>query len=90
MRHRRGQQPKRCYKHCHHNRTQPKDGAFDGGILDRVASGPALIDVLEHNAAGLNRHTEERQEPDSRGNAEMSASDKQRQQTTDAGHGDRR
>ena len=79
-------QTQRCNQHGHHDRPKPQNGAFHRGFLDRVASGAKLIDVFQHDDAGLHRHSEERQKTDSRRNAEVGVRDQQRQQPADAGH----
>jgi len=54
-----GADPK-CDQHCNHNGSKPEHSPFYGRLLNRVASGPKLIYVFNHDDAGLYRHTEKR------------------------------
>ena len=72
-----GNKPERRHQHGHHDGTKPQHRALDGGIHDRVPSRAELVDVLEHDDAGLHRDAEQRQEADSRGHAEVGARDQQ-------------
>ena len=49
-----------------------------------VAARAPLIDVFQHDHAGLHRDAEQRQESDARGDAEVGVRDQQRQQAADA------
>src|ERR1019366_6033008 len=71
--------------HGHHDGTQAEDGALHGGVHDGVTSRAALIDVLQHDHAGLHGHAEQREKADTRGDAEVGVGDQQRQQTAYAG-----
>ena len=83
-----GKQAERGDEHGHHDGAQAQHGAFDRGIFDGVAAGAQLVDVFEHDDAGLHGDAEQRQESDAGGNAEMRAGEKQRQQAAERGHGD--
>ncbi len=80
-------QSKGRHQHGHHDGAKPQDGAFDGGIHDGVAASPELVDVFQHDDAGLDRHPEERQETDAGGHAEVRTGEQQRQQPANARHG---
>ena len=49
----------------------------------RVAPGPELVDVFEHDDAGLHRHAKQRQQADARGHAEVSSGNQQSQQAAE-------
>ena len=65
-----------------------QDRAFHRGVLDGVASCAELVDVFEHDDAGLHRYAEQRQHADARGYAQVSSGDQQRQKAADAGQAD--
>ena len=80
----RRQQAERRHQHGHHDRAEAGGRRLRWRLLDRHASGAQLIDVFDHDDAGLHRNAEQRQEADARGDAEMRARDEQRQQSADA------
>src|ERR1017187_6630363 len=53
-----------------------------------MPSGPALVNVFEHDHPGLHRDAEERQHADARGYAQVSSGNQERQQTAEGGQGD--
>ena len=82
------QQAQCGHQHRHHDGPQPQHRAFDGGVLDGVAARAQLVDVLQHDHAGLHRHAEQRQESDAGRDAEVRAGEQQRQQAAEGRHGD--
>ena len=54
--------------------------AFDRGVHDGVTARAKLVDVFQHDDAGLHRYAKERQEADAGGHAEVGAGNQQRQQ----------
>ena len=66
-----GQQAQGRDQHGHHDGAKAEHGAFDGGVFDGVSAGAQLVDVLEHDDAGLHRDAEQRQEADAGGDAEV-------------------
>ncbi len=65
------QQAERRDQHRHHDGTKPQYGSFHRGIRDGVSLHAQLIDVLQHDDAGLDGDSKQRQEPDARGHAEV-------------------
>ena len=74
-----GKQAKRSHQHCHHDGAEPQNGPFDGRLLDGVTAGAHLVDVLEHDDAGLHGDAEEREEANAGGNAEVGMGEQQRE-----------
>src|ERR1700722_2383023 len=72
-------------QHGHHDGAE--DGAFDGGIFDGMVVGAELVDVLEHDDAGLDGDAEEREEADAGGDAEVRAGEEQCGQAAEGGDG---
>jgi hypothetical protein len=73
----RGQQAQSRDQHGHHDGAQAEDGAFDGGVFDGVAAHAQLVDVFEHDDAGLHGDSEKGEEADAGGNAEVRAGDQE-------------
>src|ERR1035437_4794102 len=80
VRKRRGQQSDSGHEHGGHDGTQPQDSALHRGIHDRAASRAELVNVFEHDNAGLHRHAKQSQEANAGGHTEIGAGKKQRQQ----------
>jgi hypothetical protein len=55
----------------HHDGTKSQRCTFDGGIDDRATSSPELVNVFDHDDAGLNRDTKERQHTDTGRHAQI-------------------
>lgn len=77
----RGQQPEGRHQHGHHDGPQTADGALHRGFHDGHAARSQLVDVLHHDDADLHRRSEEGQEADSGGDAEVSSGEEQGQHT---------
>ncbi len=57
-----GSSPKCGDQHGHHDGTQAQNGSFDGCLFNGIAARAQLIDVLEHDDAGLHGNAEKREE----------------------------
>ena len=64
------QQTQRRHQHRHHDGAQPQHRAFHRGVHDGMAARAKLIDVLQHDHAGLHRDAEQREKPNARRHAE--------------------
>ena len=83
-----GSNPKSGDEGGHHDRAKPEDRAFDSGILNRMAANTELIDVFEHDDAGLHRNTEQGEKSDARRHAEVGAGKIQSQYSADRRYAD--
>jgi len=75
------------HEHGHHDGPEAQHGPFSGGILDGIAFGSELVDVLEHDYARLYRHTEQSKEPHTGRNAEVGVGDEQCDEPSQTSHG---
>jgi hypothetical protein len=75
-----GQKAERGDEHGHHDGAEAEDSAFDGSIFDGVSVDAHLVDVLEHDDAGLDGDAEEGEEADAGGDAEVGAAKEQGEQ----------
>src|SRR5579863_5119350 len=78
-----GQQSEGGDEHGHHDGTKAEHGALDGRVFDRKAADAKLVDVFEHDDAGLHGHAEQRQESDTGGDAEVGAGEQEGDQAAD-------
>src|SRR5215467_2965926 len=58
-----GQQPQRRDQHGHHDRPQAQHRSLDCRILDGIPARAQLIDVFQHDDAGLDGNAKQRQKP---------------------------
>src|ERR1700679_2282653 len=82
-----GQKAERCYQHGHHDGAKAKESTLDSCLAHGIAAGANLIDALQHDDAGLHRDTEEGEEADAGGDAEVIAGEIQGSQAADRGDG---
>src|ERR1035438_8222030 len=89
MRGGRRHEAERGYQHGHQDGAEAQNSTLLDRIQDRKAARAQLVDVLQHDHAGLHGDAEERQESNPGGDAEVRFGQVERQNPADRRHGDR-
>src|SRR5579862_8561378 len=83
-----GQKSQGSDQHGHDDGAEAEHPSIHGSVFDVVAAGAELIDIFEHDDAGLHGDAEESQETDTGRDAEMGAGKEESEETAERGGGD--
>src|SRR5579862_1382539 len=80
------QKPKRRHEHGHHDWAKPEDRTLDRSVHNGMSFGAQLVDVFQHDDAGLHRDAEKCEETHARGDAEKGMRNQKGQHSAKACH----
>src|SRR5271168_2104671 len=83
-----GKQAEGGDEHGHEDGPEAEHGSFGRGLLDGVAAAAKLVDVLDHDDAGLHGHAEQSEKAHAGGDAEVRVREEKGEKASEGSHGD--